>query len=62
MREIEMGAGVEEEGRKRYDEKSDAEPGENVSAIVLAGRGSRDADDQVQAAKELCEEGNHRTR
>ena len=56
-----MGDGVEEEGGEGDDEESDAEPGENVGSLVLAGRGRGNADDEVQAAKEFGEKGDHET-
>jgi hypothetical protein len=57
--EVQMGDDIEEEGGEGEDEESDAKPGENVGAFVLAGRGRGNADDQVEATKEFCEERDH---
>jgi len=56
-----MGDGVDEQGGEGEDEESDAEPSENVGALVLARRGRGNADDEVQTAKELGEKGDHGT-
>jgi hypothetical protein len=51
MSEVEMGDGVKEQTCKSEHKGGDAEPEEDVSALILARRGRGNPNDQVDAAK-----------